>query len=323
MVSESTPEWMQSGGGWPAEYLATRELLEAIRRVDPLQGPFLERSLASLQPADFRMLERYIELCARRGCDPNDLAEAYRTICVDMRKEQLYFARHGAYRHSRYQDVADAVYRDEDYMPRYMHGLALTTFLWPNHLRLKEFFLKKLPCDRAGRYLEIGPGHGLFFLNAVQQSRYDHFEGIDISQSSVDLTSSILVAAEVDSSRYRIRCGDFLSRDFSDGSGEQPGAFDAIVMGEVLEHVERPGDFLQRIHQLSAPESFVYVTTCVNAPAVDHIYLFRDPAEVAALACQSGFAVVDELLVPHAELDLEETQRRKLPINVALVLAKR
>jgi 2-polyprenyl-3-methyl-5-hydroxy-6-metoxy-1,4-benzoquinol methylase len=308
--------------GSPGASAGAGELVEAIRRIDPLQGPFLDRSLGSLRPADFRMLERYIELCVARGYSLDDLAEAYRTICADMRKEQLYFARCGEYRHSRYQDVADSVYRDEDYMARYMHGLALTTFLWPSHLRMKDFFLAKLPCDRDGRYLEIGPGHGLFFLNAVQQSGYDYFEGIDISERSVELTSSILAAAEVDSSRYRIHCGDFLARDFSGAEGNEPRPFDAIVMGEVLEHVERPGDFLKRIHQLAAPDSFVYVTTCVNAPAVDHIYLFRNPQEVASLASDAGFAVVDELLVPHAELDLEETQRLALPINMALVLAK-
>lgn len=320
-ISGTTPQ-PQLRAELPLEGIGTRELFEAIRRIDPLQNSTLDRSRALLCAADFRMLERYIELCAARGYGVEDLAESYRTICCDMRKEQLYFARSGEYRYSRYEEVADSVYRDEAYMARYMHGLALTTFLWPNHLRMKDFFLEKLPCDLPGRYLEIGPGHGLFFLNAVQRSAYDFFEGVDISSRSAELTSSILKAAEVDPSRYRIRCRDFLACDFSDCLAGTSG-FDAIVMGEVLEHVECPGDFLEQIHRLSHADTFVYVTTCVNAPAVDHIYLFRSPEEIASLAFDAGFAVMDELLVPHAELDLAETRSRKLPINVALSLAKR
>ncbi len=325
MALESSGETLtRRVGSLPAGGSGPHELVEAIGRLDPLQRAFLARSQAFMAPADHRMLERYIDLCAARGYGVEELAEAYRTICCDMRKEQLYFARRGEYRYSRYEEVADSVYRDEEYMARYMHGLALTTFLWPNHLRMKDFFLATLPRDRPGRYLEIGPGHGLFFLNAVQQSAYDFFEGVDISKRSAELTSSLLEAAEIDPSRYRISCRDFLDPDSEAISGSVDSAgFDAIVMGEVLEHVERPAAFLERIHQLAHQNAFVYVTTCVNAPAVDHIYLFRNSQEVASLVRAAGFEVVNELLVPHAEFDLAETQRRKLPINVALVLAKR
>ena len=91
-------------------------------------------------------------------------------------------------------------------------------------------------------------------------------------------------------------------------------------MGEVLEHVEQPALFMARIRELAAPGAFVFITTAINAPAVDHIYLFDTPDAVRALVRKAGFAIKAELVAPYVGMTLEETLAQKLPINIALQL---
>ena len=42
-------------------------------------------------------------------------------------------------------------------------------------------------------YLEIGPGHGLFFLAALEKLRFTkNFQIVDISKTSIEITESIV-----------------------------------------------------------------------------------------------------------------------------------
>ena len=41
--------------------------------------------------------------------------------------------------------MAASVYHDRDYMDRYMYGLAITNFLWPNHVAMARFLRESLP----------------------------------------------------------------------------------------------------------------------------------------------------------------------------------
>jgi hypothetical protein len=55
---------------------------------------------------------------------------------------------------------------------------------------------------------------------------------------------------------------------------------------------------------------------------VDHIWLFRSPAEVTAMAADAGLQVTAELVVPYTGLSLEESLRTRMPINIALALTR-
>jgi len=93
-------------------------------------------------------------------------------------------------------------------------------------------------------------------------------------------------------------------------------------LGEVLEHVEQPEVFLRRIAELAKDDAYIFITTCINAPAVDHIYLWRTTDELEEMITASGLTITEPLRLPYEGKTLEESREENLPINVAYVLAK-
>ena len=49
---------------------------------------------------------------------------------------------------------------------------------------MARFLRQTLPRDRAGRYLEVGPGHGFLLLSAIEVGSFDEFLGVDLSAAS-------------------------------------------------------------------------------------------------------------------------------------------
>jgi len=294
-----------------------RQLTDAIVRINPLQRAFIAESLLDVRDDELRDLDAYIRFAASAGIESGYLAESYDLIVKDTLREQLYFQRHGRYRYSTFDEVAGSVYFNEDYMRKYMHGLAITAYLWPNHRALHRYFVDVIPTDDTGHYLEIGPGHGVFMMCAMRKSAYARFEGIDISPTSVEMTRSLLGSGFFgDFGNWAIVEQDFFTSDMKDDG------YAAVVMGEVLEHVEDPGQFLSRIGAVSRDDAFIFITTPINAPAVDHIYLFDSVESIETLVSQAGLTVRDSLLVPYPGLSVEESIAQKLPVNVAMVLGK-
>ena len=298
-------------------YPEIAELCEAIVADNPKHQSFLDAAIEKLNEEETAGLADYMNFCLGDGLDIADLAAGYGVILQDTLNEQLYFLRHKKYRHSSFAEVANSVYFDDAYMRHYMHGLALTAYIWPNHLDMHRFFVRCLPHDQKGTYLEIGPGHGANFLSAMQLGRYERFTGVDISPTSIDLTRRLVNRAVSD----RMGEVELLVQDFLRWEPEA-APFDAIVMGEVLEHVEDPGAFLGRIAALSGPDTYIHVTTCINAPAIDHIYLFRHSDDIEEMITANGLQVVDRYLGPHVGHTVEKCIAHDLPINVAYVLGK-
>src|SRR6478752_6169191 len=292
------------------------DLVENITEQYPVHRAFLNQAISGGTPEEITRLSQYLEFCLAKDLTLEYLAECYLTILGDTLEEQLYFRDNGSYRHSTFDEVAESVYHDRDYMDRYMYGLAITTFLWPNHVEMSRFLRRSLPRDRGGRYLEVGPGHGFLLMAAIETGSFDDFLGVDLSPASVEQTRTIVEHFHPDAP-VRVELRDFLTAD-----DLAPSSFDAVVMGEVLEHVEQPEVFLRRIADLAKPGAFVFVTTCVNAPAVDHIYLWRTTDELESMISDSGLSIVEPLRLPYEGKTLDQSRDEQLPINVAYVLAK-
>jgi len=292
-------------------------LIAQITSINKLQQKFLESSINKLTSDDIASLEAYLKYCINNDLTLVYLAKCYDLIVKDTLREQIYFKKSGSYRYSSYRDVAGLVYHNDEYMKMYMHGLALTAFLWPNHAMMMSYFRNTIPRDKSGNYVEIGPGHGFYFMEAMRLSAYEKYYGIDLSPTSVLMTNALLKSKSFgDFSNFKIEEGDFFKWNTQQ-------KFDAVVMGEVLEHVESPELFLRKIAEITGAESYIFVTTCINSPAIDHIYLFKDYDQINDIIDVSGLYIKDKLLIPYNNLTLEDSTRQKLPINVAVVLGNK
>lgn len=291
-------------------------LLERVLEGSPLHKNFVRNALAHMTKLELAQLNGYLDYCLDCGKEIDFLAQCYLTILEDTIAEQRYFSEHRKYRHTTFSEVADSVYFNNEYMHRYMFGLALSSFLWPNHLEMARFFSETLPRNKRGRYLEVGPGHGYYLANAMRNSAFDQFLGVDISEASIKQTRDIVHYFNPQAeAALELRLADFL-----DAEQLKEHGFDAIVMGEVLEHVERPEAFLKRIVQLAKQDAYIFVTTCINAPAIDHIYLWRDLDDLEGLFSECGLLIKQALRLPHEGKTLAECISSGLAINVAYVL---
>ena len=293
------------------------KLIEEIQRNNESHLKFLTNALIQLTDEEKQDLSFYIVFLIEEGNSIPYIAECYNTLVNEVVGEQLFFLKYKKYRFSKFSEVESQVYFNNEYMEKYMIGLGISTFLWPQHMKIRRFFLKNLPCDNNGDYLEIGPGHGFNFMNAMKKTSYSFFEGVDISPKSVSLTNKII------KSNFFGKFENFsiFQGDFTKFVPEK--RYDAIVMGEVLEHVEKPELLLEKIHSIANDDSFIFLTTVINAPVIDHIYLFNSIESIEKIITDANFKIKQIFLAPaYDKYSIEENLKKKLPIDVAIILYK-
>ncbi len=266
-----------------------------------------------LKQNEIDLLENLIIFFHEHKRSTQDLALDYQRIVSDTIEEQKFFRKNKKYRFSSFEEVKKNVYFNSEYMTSYMYGLILTQFLWKNHLEIQRFFSYHFPKDNGLSYVEIGPGHGLFSLLAISTGNLDKAHLIDLSPASLEQTKQLVNHLVSTVIPINFELADFLALHLDT-------QYDVFVMGEVLEHVEKPQLFLQKIKSLTHLESFIFITTCINAPAIDHIYLFKNFQEIEAMLAQTGFSILNKLLLPHEGRTLDNAIKDNLPINVALIL---
>jgi 2-polyprenyl-3-methyl-5-hydroxy-6-metoxy-1,4-benzoquinol methylase len=204
-------------------------------------------------------------------------------------------------------------------MQRYMEGLLVSQVFWKNHsaafLFFHQAFLPRL--KRPFRYLEIGPGHGLFLSVAAEQSGCASAEAWDVSAESLRQTGRALgrlgLADRVKLARQDIHAP---SRRPQDGP-----LYDGIAICEVLEHLERPGEALASLRRFLSPDGVLFINVPINSPAPDHIFLLRNEGEVRELVAGAGLDILDLQLVAMTGYSLAEAERQKATIN-CFVLAR-
>jgi ubiquinone/menaquinone biosynthesis C-methylase UbiE len=238
----------------------------------------------------------------------------YRGMCAALIEEDLFFRRNGRYRLSSFADVFEKIYSNREYMGNYLKGILLSQVLWSNQAQACRFyvdrFLTKIP--PTADYLEIGPGHGLLMYFASRALTSGTLTGWDASQSSIDLTRETLRTMNVDRP-WRLVLTDIL---------EPPSvaeSFDAVVLSEVLEHLDRPDAALETVHRILSDGGLAFFNVPVCSPAPDHIYLWRSPEEVEDLVRSCGFLILDSEAAPTTGYDLERAKRRRVSINSLLV----
>jgi len=308
-----------TGAGSPTKMSLPENVAKLLDRIlveNPLHRRFIQAALTHLTAEELDHFATYLRYCSAKGLDMEFMARCYLTIVEDTLREQIYFMANKEYRHKCFADVAGDVYFNEEYMNQYMYGLAITSFLWPNHVGLTRYFKETFPRNKRGNYLEIGPGHGYHIMTAMQIGKFDKYLGIDISKASIKQTRSIIDHFQPRlKSRFRLELTDFLEADKL-----EKHSFDSIVMGEVLEHVERPEKFLRRVAELAKSDAYIFITTCINAPAVDHIYLWRTANDLENMIRACGLSIKNSLYLTVEGKTIEEATAEAFAVNVAYVL---
>lgn len=162
----------------------------------------------------------------------------------------------------------------------------------------------------------MGIGHGEYFALAIQHTDFEQYRGIDISPTCVQMCREMIGQRFPEmSSRVEIKVQDF----FQYGGP----ACDAVVLGEILEHVEDPRLFLDKVYEITDDGAFIYITTVVNCPQKDHIYLFCNVDEIEELYGATGFEICDRLFCPTNGYTFEKAVNKKTAIITAHILKRR
>jgi len=255
---------------------------------------------------------------AQGGID--SLIDDYRYLCETIvLPEELHFRRHGTYRLANFADAERECYANPEFMNRYMNGLLVSDVMWSNHAHAftsyANDYLPRLPAGAA--HLEIGPGHGLFLFFAAREASIARVEGWDVSPTSIANTRAALTALGVERP-VELK----LANLFEVVPGIGAGAFDSIVMSEILEHLEDPVAAMRATAGHLKPGGHLWVNVPANSPAPDHIFLVNGPDHAVALVREAGLEVVDSAAFPMSGATLEKAMKRKLAISCVVVARK-
>lgn len=229
-------------------------------------------------------------------------------------KLQARLNREGRYLHASFAEVNRAVYQNPVMDDYYLDGLFLSQVLWPNHYRMGQFFRSCANCvTLSSEVLDVPSGTGIYSYFIKTGFRFQHLVSVDISDYSRRYTEYVLSGCSSASGLVQVA-----RQDLFEIEGEH--RFDFIACGELLEHIEAPPTFLAQLDRLLKPEGTLFLTTAIYAAAIDHIWLFRNVAEVRELLRQR-FHLVSELALP-VSLDAYRPDMDREPINYACVLKK-
>lgn len=246
-----------------------------------------------------------------------EISDAYLLFVDDTMNETKYFIENNAekYRFHSLAEVEDNVYRNPEYMSKYMLGLQISGYVWSNHREIHRWWKQIMPSFKGENYLEIGPGHGQYFLETLELQRFKQYYALDISETSLKQTKDYIDMKAPALDNFELIQGDFYEIVL-----EQK--FDAVSLSEVLEHVEEPERMMKKIYDITTDSADVYVNVLINAPAIDHIYLFHTVEEVIELMERTGFIVEDKFVATGNGIPYEKAVRKKAAINLALRLKK-
>jgi len=243
------------------------------------------------------------------------IVDAYLRICRDMLVEQIKFRKSGKYSCTKAIYAKKKVYLSEVKMKPYMFGLALSQFLWPNHYLIYDFFIKESKkLINVSSYLEIGPGHGLFLIEAIKMLPTASFLAVDISPISKQISQEV-VQHFLKDAQCKFRVQDVNQMDTKN-------QFDYIVMNEVLEHLDNPRLILKKIHNMLHDKGNFFMTTCANCPAIDHVYLYDSITHIRRHIQETGFEIISDFPIAVGDYDENEWENKKVEINYAAMLKK-
>ena len=228
--------------------------------------------------------------------------------------QRIIFKRTGEYSCLDASDANENVYSDPEVMRYYMVGLLLSYMFWPNHYELFDFYRKRLPTKKIKNYLEVGVGHGLFTSTILKDQPDVKPTIVDISETSIRTAKEVMTCFGIDTDKINFVHQDYLKVDFEE-------KFDFIIMGEVLEHVNDAPLFMQKTKELLKPGGTIYLSTCANSPALDHVYRFHNVKQMRDIMTDNGFNIIDDLALPSEDVPEKDWEKELVTINYCALIS--
>ncbi len=293
-------------------------VVEQISSKNQLHSKKITKNLGKFDDAYFtranNFLKRYVKLLENEGKTLDYAIDCYLQMIADVNYESVQFLQTGEYTSKSFEEVNKRVYDNPAIMEYYMHALVMSQFLWTHHYDILLYFNKVISDNskNISRYLEVGGGHGLYISEAIGIiGEMAHYDLVDISKSSIEIAKKMISNDKV----------NYMLTDVFEYFPENK--YDFITMGEVLEHVEDPVNLLKKLHSLLSDNGKLFITTPTNAPAIDHIYLFRNADDIRKVISDAGFNVEDELCVYSEDMPAEKAEKFKVSMMYAGLLVKK
>ncbi len=247
----------------------------------------VDRSATTFGP---RWVEEFEETIGRLFPEPKMLtlaANGYALFVVRLLRAQNQFEKDRRYQAKSYAQAAEEVYFDNEYMmSEYLPALLLSHYLWPHHYRQMRFFdaafVSQMKLQGPLQFAEVGVGTGLYSRRVLQRIPTARGIGFDISPSSAAFAGTHVRAFGLQD-RYEILLQDVLA--------DPMPSHEWLICVEVLEHLEEPVIFLKALRDGLAPGGRAFITAALNAPHVDHIYLYERPEQVIDHLRSAGFTL--------------------------------
>lgn len=293
------------------------EIISKIEVLNPLHAKRLRNSVKIADKTYFeranQFLDKYIKYLNSIGKDLDYAVTCYLKMVGDFQYEQIRFFETGEYSCKSFKDAEERVYSNIVVMDYYMQGLILSQFLWMHHYGILCFFVDFLPAYKKSvkNYLEIGAGHGLFISNACKSLNcHVEYDVVDVSETSIKMAHKFIDSTNI----------NFIRTDILNYAPERK--YDFITMGEVLEHVESPLQLMNKLSELLHPDGHIFLSVPINAPAIDHIYLFRNADEIRELLEETGFEIVKEKTFQSEDIDPVKVQKLRVPVMYGVFIKK-
>lgn len=263
-------------------------------------------------------LETYADFMKLENITSQKLADAYLEMLDQLMFCRKEFISSGEYFTKNQAQAFTNTYDNEETMTNYMLALALSQFIWKHHYLIFKFYKDTIQqLKETDSVLEVGSGHGLFLLELLKIiDKSMIIDVVDISKSSIRMTQNIVKSIDIN----YLENINFHISDINDYQANK--MYDFITMGEVIEHVDNPLIILKNLHSLLSDNGRLFITTCANCPAIDHVYYFKNAEEIKVLLNEAGFIIDTELIVPSENKSEKYLEKFKVDILYAAVLKK-
>jgi len=300
----------------------SKKIYSLIIKKSSFQKKKITQFLSELNQKNLNENENYLKIYKlfldKNKIKINQAVNSYLEMCSDMFKCQIEFLRSGKYPVLYLKDAKKKVYNNNVKMKSYMVGLAISQFFWKTHYKMFKHLQLFINNSKSSKnYLEIGPGHGLFAYYAFKNLKdLKNFHVIDISKTSLKLTKNFLeLFLKNNQVKTKYIYGDFVNKKINN-------KYDIIVCGEVIEHVSNPDKLLKRIHYYLNDKGKVFISTCINCPAIDHINQWHTIDEIRKIYKKAKFKLMNEKILPVEKVTYKTALQKKITVNYSAILQK-